>query len=64
MSDGLYKSLEEARGSDQVNKEIAQMAVEQVIIMYRIPNGMKCIRYTVSLNYSSVYKYKLLNVTP
>lgn len=29
MSDGLYKSLEEARGSDQVNKEIAQMAVEQ-----------------------------------
>lgn len=29
MSDGLYKSLEEATGTDQVNKEIAQMAVEQ-----------------------------------
>ncbi|KAG8233344.1 hypothetical protein J437_LFUL010894 [Ladona fulva] len=29
MSDGLYKSLEEATGSDQVNKDIAQMTVEQ-----------------------------------
>ncbi|XP_067007511.2 TGF-beta-activated kinase 1 and MAP3K7-binding protein 1 [Anabrus simplex] len=29
MSDGLYKSLEEATGTEQVNKEIAQMAVEQ-----------------------------------
>lgn len=30
MSRGLYKSLEEATGSDQVNKELALMAVEQV----------------------------------
>lgn len=30
MSDGLYKSLEEATRTDQVNKDIAQMAVEQV----------------------------------
>nr|CAD7260591.1 unnamed protein product [Timema shepardi] len=29
MSDGLYKSLQEATGTDQVNKEIAQMTVEQ-----------------------------------
>ncbi|XP_015513997.1 TGF-beta-activated kinase 1 and MAP3K7-binding protein 1 [Neodiprion pinetum] len=29
MSRGLYKSLEEATGTDQVNKELAQMAVEQ-----------------------------------
>ncbi|KAK0082632.1 hypothetical protein PV325_010080 [Microctonus aethiopoides] len=29
MSRGLYKSLEEATGTDQVNKEIALMAVEQ-----------------------------------
>ncbi|XP_046384331.1 TGF-beta-activated kinase 1 and MAP3K7-binding protein 1-like [Ischnura elegans] len=29
MSDGLYKSLEEATGTDQVNKEIAQMTVEE-----------------------------------
>jgi hypothetical protein len=30
MSDGLYKSLEEATRTDQVNKDLAQMAVEQV----------------------------------
>jgi len=30
MSDGLYKSYQEATGSDQVNREIAQMVVEQV----------------------------------
>ena len=30
MSDGLYKSLEEATRTDQVNKDIAQMSVEQV----------------------------------
>ena len=30
MSDGLYKSYQEATGSEQVNKEIAQMVVEQV----------------------------------
>ncbi|KAH0558093.1 TGF-beta-activated kinase 1 and MAP3K7-binding protein 1-like isoform X1 [Cotesia glomerata] len=29
MSRGLYKSLEEATGTDQVNKELALMAVEQ-----------------------------------
>lgn len=29
MSDGLYKSLEEATRTDQVNKDIAQMTVEQ-----------------------------------
>ncbi|XP_071441161.1 TGF-beta-activated kinase 1 and MAP3K7-binding protein 1-like [Hetaerina americana] len=29
MSDGLYKSLEEATETDQINKEIAQMTVEQ-----------------------------------
>lgn len=31
MSRGLYKSLEEATGTDQVNKELALIAVEQVI---------------------------------
>lgn len=31
MSEGLYKSLEEATCTDQVNKDIAQMVVEQVI---------------------------------
>ena len=30
MSRGLYKSLEEATGTDQVNKQLALMAVEQV----------------------------------
>ena len=30
MSRGLYKALEEATGTDQVNKELALMAVEQV----------------------------------
>lgn len=30
MSDGLYKSLEEASGSGQVNQELALLAVEQV----------------------------------
>lgn len=30
MSAGLYKSIEEATGSDQVNKYIAQCVVEQV----------------------------------
>lgn len=30
MSRGLYKSLEEATGTDQVNKELALIAVEQV----------------------------------
>lgn len=30
MSRGLYKSLEEATGIEQVNKELALMAVEQV----------------------------------
>lgn len=29
MSKGLYKSLEEATGTEQVNKDLAQMAVEQ-----------------------------------
>ncbi|KAJ9592964.1 hypothetical protein L9F63_015334, partial [Diploptera punctata] len=29
MSDGLYKSLEEATRTDQVNKDLAQMTVEQ-----------------------------------
>lgn len=33
MSRGLYKSLEEATGTDQVNKELALMAVEQVFKM-------------------------------
>lgn len=31
MSRGLYKSLEEATGTDQVNKELALIAVEQVV---------------------------------
>jgi len=36
MSDGLYKSLEEATRTDQVNKDLAQMAVEQVgTVMYK-----------------------------
>lgn len=30
MSDGLYKSLEEATSSDQVNKDIAQLVVSEV----------------------------------
>ena len=30
MSYGLYKSYQDATSSDQVNKEIAQMVVEQV----------------------------------
>lgn len=30
MSRGLYKSLEEATGTDQVNKDLALMVVEQV----------------------------------
>jgi hypothetical protein len=30
MSAGLCKSLEEATRTDQVNKDLAQMAVEQV----------------------------------
>lgn len=30
MSDGLYKSYQDATGSEQVNKEIAQMVVEKV----------------------------------
>ncbi|KAF4520859.1 hypothetical protein B566_EDAN007040 [Ephemera danica] len=30
MSDGLYKSLEEATGTDQVNQDIARFTVEQV----------------------------------
>ena len=32
MSRGLFKSLEEATGTEQVNKELALLAVEQVII--------------------------------
>ncbi|KAK3851649.1 hypothetical protein Pcinc_041719 [Petrolisthes cinctipes] len=31
MSDGLYKSYQDATGSEQVNKEIAQMVVEQFV---------------------------------
>lgn len=31
MSRGLYKSLEEATGTDQINKELALIAVEQVV---------------------------------
>lgn len=31
MSRGLYKSLEEATGTEQVNKELALIAVEQVV---------------------------------
>ncbi|XP_042222645.1 TGF-beta-activated kinase 1 and MAP3K7-binding protein 1-like isoform X2 [Homarus americanus] len=31
MSDGLYKSYQDSTGSEQVNKEIAQMAVEQFV---------------------------------
>lgn len=31
MSRGLYKSLEEATGTEQVNKDLALMAVEQVL---------------------------------
>ncbi|ROT73692.1 Mitogen-activated protein kinase kinase kinase 7-interacting protein 1 [Penaeus vannamei] len=31
MSDGLYNSYKEATGSEQVNKEIAQMVVEQFV---------------------------------
>ncbi|KAA0185235.1 hypothetical protein HAZT_HAZT009319 [Hyalella azteca] len=31
-SDGLYKSYQEATGSQQVNKEIAQMVVEQTVV--------------------------------
>lgn len=33
MSSGLYRSLEEATGTDYVNKDIVQMVVEQVCIM-------------------------------
>lgn len=32
MSSGLYRSLEEATGTDYVNKDIVQMIVEQVCI--------------------------------
>ncbi|XP_050722481.1 TGF-beta-activated kinase 1 and MAP3K7-binding protein 1-like [Eriocheir sinensis] len=31
MSDGLYKSYQDSTGSEQVNKEIAQMVVEQFV---------------------------------
>lgn len=34
LSDGLYKSLQEATGTEQVNKDIAQMVVEQVSNIY------------------------------
>ncbi|GLH04118.1 Probable protein phosphatase CG10417 [Gryllus bimaculatus] len=43
MSDGLYKSLEEATGTDQVNKEIAQMAVEQ----FRVQSTLNGVAQTV-----------------
>lgn len=33
MSSGLYRSLEEATGTDYVNKDLVQMIVEQVRIM-------------------------------
>lgn len=33
MSDGVYKSLESATRTDQVNKELAQMAVNEVSII-------------------------------
>lgn len=33
MSAGLYKSIEEATGTDQVNKYIAQCVVEQVSVV-------------------------------
>ena len=36
MSEGLCKSYQEATKSDQVNKEIAQMVVEQVCDIYYI----------------------------
>jgi len=34
MSDGLYKSLEEATKTEHVNIDIAQMTVEQVNLMF------------------------------
>lgn len=37
MSRGLYKSLEEATGTDQVNKELALIVVEQVLFDFKIP---------------------------
>lgn len=36
MSAGLYKSIEEATGTDQVNKYIAQCVVEQVIQVFTV----------------------------
>lgn len=34
MSGGLYKSLEQATGTNQANKDIVQMAVAEVIIPF------------------------------
>lgn len=45
MSAGLYKSIEEATGTDQVNKYIAQCVVEQVITKIRIQNAFYLLYY-------------------
>ena len=36
MSDGLYKSYQDSTGSEQVNREIAQMVVEQVSLLHLV----------------------------
>lgn len=39
MSRGLYKSLEEATGSKQINRDLALMAVEQVHSLQQYSNN-------------------------
>ncbi|XP_064082457.1 TGF-beta-activated kinase 1 and MAP3K7-binding protein 1-like isoform X2 [Macrobrachium nipponense] len=63
MSDGLYKSYQEATGSEQVNKEIAQMVVEQFMEQLTLTSIAQTVVDKVVRLHHDNYLTKQRNVT-
>ncbi|XP_076042482.1 TGF-beta-activated kinase 1 and MAP3K7-binding protein 1-like isoform X2 [Oratosquilla oratoria] len=63
MSDGLYKSYEEAKPTDQVNKEIAQMVVEQFVEQPTLTSVAQTVVDKVVRMHHDMYLTKQSNIT-
>ncbi|CAL4101125.1 unnamed protein product, partial [Meganyctiphanes norvegica] len=63
MSDGLYKSYQEATNSDQINKEIAQMVVEQFVEQPTLTSVAQTVVDKVVRLHHDVYLTRQSNIT-
>lgn len=62
MSRGLYKALEEATRTEQVNKEIALMAVEQVCLFTNIQISFSILKNYVFLQLKYILQFQNIEI--